>query len=457
MAEKQKRTLSYERGTLVLSGVPRTANDFGVKGLVWDYRIGAYRAAANRYAALRRILARMDPPIDDLVAQQFIHLRSFETIELRPYQEQALESWWQKRCRGIVVLPTGAGKSWVALAAMARLKLATLILVPTLVLVAQWVDLLRRVYAGEIGVFGEGQRTLAPVTVATFESAYRKMEQFGSQFQLLVVDEVHHFASGLRCEALEECCAPARLGLTATMPTDIDACRRLETLVGRLTFRQSVVSLAGRYLAPFEIVRHRLPLTIEEWRSYDQANGVFLTAFEEFRGNTRSTNYQLFVKDASQTAAGRRALAAFRKSRRIVSCARNKMDFVAQLLNRHREDQLLIFTSDNHAAYGLSRRLLVPALTCDIGRNERQEVLDRFGRGELRAIISARVLNEGVDVPQANVGIIVGGARGGREHVQRVGRLLRPMPGKRAVVYELVAKDTHEERLSANRERSLAS
>jgi superfamily II DNA or RNA helicase len=217
------------------------------------------------------------------------------------------------------------------------------------------------------------------------------------------------------------------------------------------------VSLAGRYLAPFEIVRHRLPLTIEEWRSYDQANGVFLTAFEEFRGNTRSTNYQLFVKDASQTAAGRRALAAFRKSRRIVSCARNKMDFVAQLLNRHREDQLLIFTSDNHAAYGLSRRLLVPALTCDIGRNERQEVLDRFGRGELRAIISARVLNEGVDVPQANVGIIVGGARGGREHVQRVGRLLRPMPGKRAVVYELVAKDTHEERLSANRERSLAS
>lgn len=457
LVDQQERVLRFERGTLVLSGNSLNANELGAEGFVWDRRIGAYRAAANRYGAIRRWLRSVDPPIEDFIARRFTPIVDVETPQLRPYQEQALESWWQEKCRGIVVLPTGAGKSWLALAAMARLKLATLILVPTLVLVAQWIEILGRVYGGSIGVFGEGQRTLAPVTVSTFESAYRHMERLGDRFQFLVLDEVHHFATGSRAEALEECCAPARLGLTATMPTEIESCRRLETLVGRLTFRQSVEDLAGAYLAPFETRRHYLALTAEEWRAYDNANGIFLAAFQLFRRNNRLANYQGFAKEASLSPAGRRALVAFQQSRRIVSCAENKMRFVAELLRQHQNDRILIFTGDNTAAYGISRQLLVPALTCDIARKEREHLLSRFAQGQLKTLVSARVLNEGIDVPQANVGIILGGAHGGREHVQRVGRLLRPLPGKRAVIHELVAQNTHEERLASKRELSLVS
>lgn len=95
-------------------------------------------------------------------------------------------------------------------------------------------------------------------------------------------------------------------------------------------------------------------------------------------------------------------------------------------------------------------------ITCDINKSERRDALERFRRGELRCLVSARVLNEGIDVPDAEVAIIVGGAFGEREHVQRVGRVLRPGPGKRALIYELVTRATTEVRQAHNRRASLA-
>src|SRR4029077_19158370 len=101
-------------------------------------------------------------------------------------------------------------------------------------------------------------------------------------------------------------------------------------------------------------------------------------------------------------------------------------------------------------------RLVMPP-TGVIGRRERDQALARFRAGEVRALVSAQVLNEGIDVPDAEVAIIVGGVRGQREHVQRVGRLLRPAPGKRAVIYELVLQGTHETRKAVQRRKALQS
>ena len=95
-------------------------------------------------------------------------------------------------------------------------------------------------------------------------------------------------------------------------------------------------------------------------------------------------------------------------------------------------------------------------LTCDIGRAERDDVLGAFRQGRLRALVSSRVLNEGLDVPDADIAVIVGGALGVREHVQRVGRLLRPRPGKRALVYELVTRQTLEVSQAWRRRQGLA-
>lgn len=127
------------------------------------------------------------------------------------------------------------------------------------------------------------------------------------------------------------------------------------------------------------------------------------------------------------------------------------------LFERHRDARLLIFTPDNATAYAVAREHLVTPITCNIRRAERDQALARFGRGELRALVSARVLNEGIDVPDADVAIVVGGAMGEREHVQRIGRLLRPREGKTARVFELVIAGTSEMHAARRRRRGLAS
>ena len=95
-------------------------------------------------------------------------------------------------------------------------------------------------------------------------------------------------------------------------------------------------------------------------------------------------------------------------------------------------------------------------ITCDISRAERQAALAAFRAGTLRSLVSARVLNEGIDVPAADVAILVAGTQGEREHIQRIGRLLRPAAGKRALIYELVTLATPEVRRASERRRALA-
>ena len=99
----------------------------------------------------------------------------------------------------------------------------------------------------------------------------------------------------------------------------------------------------------------------------------------------------------------------------------------------------------------------MPVITAETSRKERSEILARFGEGTYRTIASARVLNEGIDVPDARVAIVVSGALGGREHVQRVGRVLRPAAGKRALVYDLITRDTVDEGRARSRRRHLAA
>ena len=160
---------------------------------------------------------------------------------------------------------------------------------------------------------------------------------------------------------------------------------------------------------------------------------------------------------AGHSDAGRRALAAWRRSHVIVRYTREKRAVCSDLLLRHRDARILVFAADNDTAYEVAREHLVQPITCDIGPKERARALARFSTGELRILVSARVLNEGVDVPAADVAIVVGGSQGSREYVQRVGRVLRPSQGKEAVVYDLVTRGTFEVRRADEHRRALAS
>ncbi len=436
--------LQFDRGTILVTDPPKHLNLAEAPGVLWDPRVRAYRAPASRYPALRRWLFEAGVRFLDITPPPRSMPDAWSAVDLRPYQEAALSAWELAHRRGVVALPTGSGKTRLALAAMQRTRLSALCLVPTRVLLDQWSREISALYRSPVGCYGDGIRRLTPLTVATFESAYRHMDQLGARFDLLIVDEVHHFGGGLRDEALEMAVAAARLGLTATPPRGAGAADRLAELVGPTVFELAVGNLVGGFLASFDAITLYLDLSPEERSAYAGLGAVFNGTYREFRQGAPDATWADFTRHAASTPGGRRALAAWRQMRRLLAFTRAKRRALQSLLERHRPSRVLIFTADNETAYAIAREHLVMPLTCDIGRQERDEVLDRFRRGDLRTLVSARVLNEGLDVPDADVAVVVGGALGEREHVQRFGRLLRPGEGKRAIVYELVTRNTLE-------------
>ncbi|MGH7267025.1 MAG: DEAD/DEAH box helicase family protein [Candidatus Rokuibacteriota bacterium] len=436
--------LRFDHGTILITGAPETMDFTEAPGVRWDPRVRAHRAPAAAYGALRAWLLESRVRFVDAVRAEAPPTDGWAEIGLRGYQATALWAWELAGRRGVVVLPTGSGKTRVALAAMAHTRLPALCLVPTRVLLDQWCREIASVYPHEVGLYGDGHRNATPVTVATYESAYRHMDRLGHRFELLVADEAHHFGCGLRDEALEMSLASARLGLTATPPRSPPHLDLLGELVGPTVYELTIGDLTGRYLADFDTITVHLDLGRSERATYDRLSAVFVAAYGEFRARLPQGSWSDFARAATRTAEGRRALAAWREARRLLAFTEAKRQAVAVLLQRHRDARVLVFTADNDTAYAIAREHLVMPLTCDIGRPEREAALERFRRGDLRVLVSARVLNEGLDVPDADVAVIVGGAFGEREHVQRVGRLLRPGPGKRALVYELVTRRTFE-------------
>jgi superfamily II DNA or RNA helicase len=158
-----------------------------------------------------------------------------------------------------------------------------------------------------------------------------------------------------------------------------------------------------------------------------------------------------FIMRASRSATGRRALAAYREQKALAFAAAGKLAYLEHLLWVHRQDRSIVFTQDNATAYEVSRRFLIPVITHQTKVKERSDILGGFDEGRYRAIVTSKVLNEGVDVPSANVAIVVSGSGSVMEHVQRLGRILRRQGETRAILYELVSRDTSETNTSDRR------
>jgi superfamily II DNA or RNA helicase len=444
--------LEFEGGTLRVSGPPDVERF--APHAVWDPRTGCHRAPAHRYAGVRDGLCDAGFPVDDRVQARIAAGGPIEVTapDLRPYQQAALDAWCAHGRRGIVVLPTGAGKTRVAIAAMAAVRQSCLVLCPTRALLEQWERTLRSWYRGPVGIVGDGQRRVEALTVMTFASGYQRLDELGARFALVVVDEVHHFAGGRQAEALEMCPAPHRLGLTASAEVPgSEAAVRLGELVGPVVYEVALSTLLGTHLAPVDLVRHRIRLAPDERESYRQSYEPFAARVAALRRASPELDWPGVLRTLGRSAAGRAALAGLERALALSGFPQQKRELVGRLLERHWADRTLVFTALARDAYALSRRHLIPVITAEIGRAERHEILDRFRDGTYRAIASARVLNEGLDVPEASVAIVVGSRAGPREMLQRIGRVLRPVAGKRAVVHELITAGTLDATRAARR------
>ena len=398
----------------------------------------------------------------------------FDPRRPREYQQEALDRWVAAGGRGSVVLPTGAGKSFVAILAMARARAdndaetigsgpphgagpiqGACVVAPTRALLGQWFAQLADAFgAHRVGAFYGDEKDPRAITVTTYHSAFTLMERWGERFQLLVLDEAHHLADTVRGEArgwhdaLRIAPAPFRLGLTATYPDGRDT--ELAKLVGPPVYRRRIGEMVDAELADFAVERRFVALTPPEEERYRRA----YETYEEFmtrrgyrdEGREAEVVWKAFMAETHRSPEARRAFRAYRERERIVALAQGKLRETGRILRLFPAERAILFCGSTEAAEELSRHFALPLITASTPVSERKRVLDWVEDGTVRGVVSVRVLDEGWDVPAAKVGIVLGDTtRGGRrQHVQRLGRLLRRQGDQVASLFEIVAAGTHE-------------
>jgi len=438
--------LWFDKGTLLLKG------EVGTPYGKWDPRSGCYRLKASHYKdALEyfkesRIHYEDDvpnlPPLEQLKSN----------VELRTYQNKALDNWQRAGNRGILVLPTAAGKTFIALRAIDLLRTQTLIIVPTLDLIDQWRKRVRECLGVEAGVVGGGENVVRMVTVSTYDSAYSQAAQLGNKFMFLVFDEVHHLASPGYMQIGEMYIAPYRMGLTATYERSDQRHALLPLIVGDPVYSIDIEELTGKHLSPYTYEKVAVELTREEQQTYEAEMSTFKNYLQQRHIVLKSAaDFQKFIMTTGRDPRAREALLARNRALRVAVNSEAKLNLLAERLEAYREEKILIFTLYNDLVYTISRRFLIPAVTYQTPREERREILANFGSSKYKVIVTSQVLDEGMDVPDASVGLILGGTGSTREYVQRLGRLLRKKEGKTAKLVEIISKETVEVGISRRR------
>ena len=430
----------------------------GIKALLtYDAAERAFHARPLDFYTVQGFLENKGYLIVSHVRQTFEmppELRGTLRLEmvLRDYQEEALRRWFGAKCRGVVVLPTGSGKTIVALEAIRRLGLTTLVVVPTIDLLSQWRDALKgSLNVTEVGILGGGSKSVSPITVSTYDSASLRAAELADTFGLLVFDEVHHLPSPNYRLAAEVSIAPNRLGLTATPERYDELHHDLDRLVGPVVYRIAPRTLErGGYLAPYRIQTIQVNLTSEEQVEYEAHMAVFREYAQKLAQAEPGWDFNSLVEHAFFDRAARDALSNLEKARRIALEASGKTDYVEKLLAEYRDAKVIIFSRYTRIVEKISDLLGIPLITHKTKAAERERILTNFKQGKYTKIVTGQVLDEGVDVPDASVGIIISGSGSQRQFVQRLGRLLRPQK-QEAILVELVTSGTIEDGLAQRR------
>lgn len=388
---------------------------------------------AQHRGMVKRRLVQLGWPAEDCAGYRAgapLEVELRPDLELRPYQQQALAGW-RASGSGVVVLPCGAGKTVVAMAAMAEVGAHCLVLVTSQVAAEQW----RRELLGfthltdaDIGEYSGRSKQLRPVTLATYQvlarrrgGEYTHLDRLTEpDWGLVVYDEVHLLpAPVFRLSA--DIQSRRRLGLTATLVREDGRADEVFSLIG-----------PKRFDAPWR------DLELQGWIAPARCTEVRVTLDDDERLVYARTEPDL--RPAVAAGAG------------------PKVDVVRRLLARHCSEQALVIGTYVEPLTELAEALDAPLLTGATPQRRRQELFDAVRSGELRTLVVSKVANSSVDLPEVSVAVQVSGTFGSRqEEAQRLGRVVRPKAdGRAAHFYTVVARDTVEQEYAGRRQRFLA-
>ncbi|HET7683994.1 MAG TPA: DNA repair helicase XPB, partial [Marmoricola sp.] len=383
---------------------------------------------------LKQALLKLGWPAEDFAGYVDGEAHPIELAEhgwvLRPYQAEAVESFWHGGS-GVVVLPCGAGKTIVGAAAMAQARATTLILVTNTVSARQWKEeLVRRtsLTEDEIGEYSGTKKEIRPVTIATYQvmttrrkGVYAHLELFDAKdWGLIVYDEVHLLPAPI-FRMTADLQARRRIGLTATLVREDGREGDVFSLIGPKRYDAPWKDIEAQgWIAPADCVEVRVSLP-------DGERMVYATA------------------DADERY-------------RLAACTFAKTRVAEQLVERHRGEPTLVIGQYIDQLDELGEHLGAPVIKGETSVKERERLFEAFRSGEIDLLVVSKVANFSIDLPEAAVAIQISGSFGSRqEEAQRLGRLLRPKrDGGTATFYTIVSRDTVDADFAQNRQRFLA-
>ncbi len=369
---------------------------------------------------------------------------------MRDYQKEALESWIAHNKKGCIILPTGAGKTIIALKAIIEINSSTLIIVPTLNLMEQWFESIKKILSDKtlIGMLGGGHEDIKIITVTTYESAYLKSSFLGNKFKFLIFDEVHHLASEKYSLIGENFISPYRMGLTATIEREDGRQTILFKLIGKIIYKKDFYELAEKnYLANFALKKRIINMLPNEIIQYNNKIDEYKKILKDCRIFYPIRLEKLIILSSNNNKL-RKALLLRNEALGIALNSKAKILELEKIFKEFEdlERKIIIFTIHTKLAYAISNRFLIPVITHKTKNDERKEIIEGFKNGRYKIITTTKVLDEGTDIPEVNTGIILSGTGSKREFVQRLGRLLRPKDKREEVaeLIEIISSDTSE-------------
>ena len=349
--------LTFNQGTIVVRGNVRIPNSS------WDERSKTFRAMALHYKDIVDYLNNscidfIDTVFDLVPCPEF---QIQNNIILRDYQKKAIDEWSKNSNRGVLVLPTGSGKTIIGIEAISMLNTPTIVIAPTLDLVNQWRSKLKEAFQNniDVGILGGGKQEIKALTVSTYDSAHIHAERLGNRFNFIIFDEVHHLpAEGYRHIA-EMFASPLRMGLTATYEREDGLHIELNRLVGGKVFEKKVKQLVGEHLSPFRLEKITVELTDEEKKEYDLNHGIFKNYLRRNNITIQSSaDFQKIVMRSGRDPNARKALLARNSARTIALNSTSKMEKLSEILKMHKEGKFFIFTEHNKMVHRISKEFL---------------------------------------------------------------------------------------------------
>jgi len=364
-------------------------------------------------------------------------------VVLRPFQVEAYEAWVRSGCRGTIIAPTGTGKTIIAGHAIKMLNAPTLIVCPTERILKMWVERLGEKFGIRAAAFYGGAKSIGRVTVTIYNTVSMTHPELLDKFTLVILDEVHHAGSEVFSSIIHRLNDGHRvMALTATLRREDQRHMIIMSKLPVVYCLDLAAAIKQGLVAPVEVIPVGVDMSDRERREYSEIE----RKINDIKSALR------IVDDAGERARLERQLKKYVNRRRmLLSRLEAKREAVYNIALRHPNERILIFSESIESIETLKKYLLERGVRAETYHSNKPEhvrdlIFRRWGL-DFNVLLSCRALDEGIDVPECGIAVMIASGMSVRQLVQRKGRIMRPREGKVARLYIVYARGSIESKI----------